>query len=224
MGSAIGDILPAAIGVAISPLPIIAVVLMLATPRGRTNGVAFAAGWILGLSAVGAIVLAAGSGNSTSTGGPATWASVLKLVVGVLFLLLAVRQWRSRPKAGEEASLPGWMRTIDAFTPGKSLGFGVILSAANPKNLGLALAAAVGITQAGISTGEEIVVLVIFVALASVSIVGPVVLRLTMPERSRELLDELKAWLGLHNAAIMTVLFLVLGVKLVGDAIGGLSS
>jgi hypothetical protein len=32
------------VGVAISPLPLVAVILMLATPRGRANGVAFTAG------------------------------------------------------------------------------------------------------------------------------------------------------------------------------------
>ncbi len=46
MGQAIGDLLPAAIGVAISPVPIIAIILMLGTPKARSNGPAFAAGWV----------------------------------------------------------------------------------------------------------------------------------------------------------------------------------
>jgi hypothetical protein len=41
VGQAIGDFLPADVGVAISPLPIVAVVLMLVTPRGRVNGPLF---------------------------------------------------------------------------------------------------------------------------------------------------------------------------------------
>ncbi|MBM2823822.1 MAG: hypothetical protein HW413_2568, partial [Thermoleophilia bacterium] len=64
MGQAIGDILPLAIGVAISPVPIIAVVLMLGTPQARANGPAFAAGWVAGLTIVGAIVLLLASGNA----------------------------------------------------------------------------------------------------------------------------------------------------------------
>src|SRR5712691_6257046 len=58
MGQAIGGSLPLAIGIAISPIPIIAVVLMLTTPRAKANGLAFLAGWLLGLGIVGAIVLA----------------------------------------------------------------------------------------------------------------------------------------------------------------------
>src|SRR4249920_3513180 len=100
MGKAIGDILPMAIGVAISPVPIIAVVLMLGTPQARSNGPAFAAGWLAGLTIIGSLVLVLANGNAASdTGGPATWASVLKLVFGVLFLLMAARIWHSRPKA-----------------------------------------------------------------------------------------------------------------------------
>ncbi len=57
MGAAIGEMLPLAIGIAISPLPIIAVILILTTPKGRSNGLAFLGGWLLGLAAVGVIVL-----------------------------------------------------------------------------------------------------------------------------------------------------------------------
>ncbi len=57
MGQAIGGSLPLAIGIAISPIPIIAVVLMLTTPRAKINGPAFLLGWLLGLGIVGTIVL-----------------------------------------------------------------------------------------------------------------------------------------------------------------------
>ena len=56
------------------------------------------------------------------------------LVLGALFLLLAVKQWRSRPEAGEEAVMPKWMRTIDTFKAGKAIIGGVVPSGLNPKN------------------------------------------------------------------------------------------
>lgn len=61
MGAVLGDVLGFAAAVAISPLPIIAIILILATPRGRLNGVLFTVGWILGLSALGAVMLAIAS-------------------------------------------------------------------------------------------------------------------------------------------------------------------
>ncbi len=97
MGQAIGDILPLAIGVALSPIPIIAIVLMLGTPRARSNGPAFALGWVVGLTLVGSLVLALASGNAQADdGSPETWVSFAKLLFGLLFLFLAVNMWRGR--------------------------------------------------------------------------------------------------------------------------------
>ena len=57
MGQAIGQVLSLGVGVALSPIPIVGVVLMLGTPAGRNNGPAFLAGWIGGLAVAGTIVL-----------------------------------------------------------------------------------------------------------------------------------------------------------------------
>ena len=96
MGQAIGGILPLAIAVDISVLSIIAVILMLITPEAHSNGPAFVAGWVLGLLVVGGLVLIiANVANVASSSGPSTAAYAIKLTLGVLFLLLAVRQWRS---------------------------------------------------------------------------------------------------------------------------------
>src|SRR3954453_18535183 len=128
---------------------------MLGTPRARMNGPAFAAGWVLALATVGAVVLALANGSADNDAGePATWASVLKLVFGALFILLAVRTWRRRPAPGREGDLPPWMRTIDAFGPAKAFGAGALLAGVNPKNLALGFAAATAIAESGLSGGQ----------------------------------------------------------------------
>ena len=155
MGNALGSILPMAIGVAISPVPIIAVILMLFSKRARSNGIAFLVGWVLALVVVGSIVLILANLEKISAGGtPSTLAYVLKLLLGLLFLFMAVRQWRGRPKEGEEPHMPKWMASIDQFTPGKAFGFAAILAGVNPKNLGLTLAAALSIAQANVSGAQ----------------------------------------------------------------------
>ena len=222
MGDAIGQMLPTAVGIAISPLPIVAVVLMLVTPRGRVNGVTFVLGWIAGLAVVGAIVLAvAGGADASDDGQPATWVSVLELVLGLAALLLGARQFRGRPRPGETPESPKWMRALDTFTPAKAAGAGVLLSALNPKNLLLAVAGAATIAQTGIDAGEEAIAYAIFVVIATIGVALPVTLAIALGERSRELLDGLKDWLAVHNAAIMAVLLVVIGFKLIGDAISG---
>lgn len=115
------------------------------------------------------------------------------------------------------------MRRIDTFTPGKSLVAGVALSAVNPKNLALTVAAGAAIADTGVAGGEQALALAVFVVMASLSIGAPVVAYLVFGERARSLLDGLKRWMAAHNVAVMTVLLLVLAAKLIGDAIAGFS-
>ena len=225
VGSAIGQMLPSAVGVALSPLPIVAVVLMLVTPRGRVNGPAFVIGWWIGLAIVGAVMLSiAGGAGATEQGEPATWVDVLKLVLGILLLLVGVKGWRGRPQADDEVHTPKWMDALDTFTPVRAAGLGALLSGLNPKNLLLAIAGATAIAQTGISTGQQVATYVIFVLVASIGVAAPVVIALAMGDRARHLLDELNHWMARNNAVIMAVLLLIIGVKLIGDAISGFST
>jgi threonine/homoserine/homoserine lactone efflux protein len=169
------------------------------------------------------IVLAlAGAAGAEDDAKPSTLASVVKLLLGLLLLLLAVRQWRSRPAPGREAELPAWMRAVDSFTAGRAFGLGALLSAVNPKNLALAISAAATIAQAGLSGGGSAAALAVFVVLASASIAVPVVFYLVGGSGAKATLDGWKAWLGANNATVMTVLLAVLGTVLLGKGIGGL--
>jgi hypothetical protein len=224
VGQAIGQILSLAIGVAISPIPIIGVVLMLVTPRARANGPAFVVGWLLGLSIVGAIVLLVSPSGTTDSGSPATWVSSLKLLLGALLVLMAAKQWRGRPHGDEQAATPTWMGAIDGFNALKALGAGVVLSAANPKNLLLAIAAAAAIVQTDIPGSEQAISYAVFALFGTVGVAIPVVIYFALGDRAGPILQRLKAWLAQNNGVIMAVLLLIIGAKLIGDAIAGFSS
>jgi len=225
MGEAIGQSLSLAVGVALSPVPIIAVILMLVTRRARTNGPLFVIGWLIGLAVVGSIVLLiAEPTDANANGQPATWVDILKLVLGLMLVLVALKQWRGRPREGVEAPAPKWMGAIDGFTPAKSLGAGVALSAVNPKNLLLAVGAAAGIAQTGISGGDQAVAYAVFAVIGTVGVAAPVAIYFALGDRSGKILDALKRWMSHNNAVIMAVLCVVIGAKLVGDAIAGFSA
>lgn len=221
MREVIGQILPLAVGVAISPIPIIAVVLMLVTPRARANGPMFVIGWLIGLAAIGVIVLAIAGGVEASSSDSTSGVAWVKLLLGAGLVSVALRQWRGRPHPGETATMPKWMDAIDTFSPVKALGAGVVLSAVNPKNLLLAVGAATAIGQSGISGTDQAVAYAVFTVIATVGVAIPVVIYFAMGDRAPALLASLKTWMGVHNNAIMAVLCLIIGVKLIGDAIGG---
>jgi threonine/homoserine/homoserine lactone efflux protein len=223
MRGAIGDVLTLGVGVALSPVPIIAVILMLVSQRARVNGPMFIVGWLVGLAGVGIVVLGiAGPADANDEGEPATWVAVLQLALGALLALVAVRQWQSRPTVGDEAAMPTWMGAIDEFTPGKALGAGVLLSGVNPKNLLLAVGAAAAIAQTGITGGEQAIAYAVFAVVGTIGVAAPVVIYFALGDRAPVVLDRLKAWMARHNAAIMATLCLIIGVKLIGDGIASL--
>ncbi|GAA4942052.1 GAP family protein [Streptomyces heliomycini] len=225
MGEAIGQILSYGVGVALSPFPIIGVVLMLATPRARSNGPALLLGWVLGLSLVGTIVLlASGGAGPSDQGQPADWVSALDLALGVLLLWVAVKEWRGRPRGDEEVVLPKWMHTVDSFTFVKAGALGTALSALNPKNLLLVIAAAATIARTDTSAGAQAAALAVFVVIGALGTGTPVVLYFALKERSQHILDDLKLWMERNNSAIVAVICLLVAAKLVGNAIGDLSS
>ncbi|MFD9815536.1 GAP family protein [Streptomyces sp. NPDC059080] len=225
MGHAVGDVLGLAAGVAVSPLPIVAIILVLATPRGRLNGPLFVLGWVLGLAALGAIMLAVGgTGGASTHKHPATWVGALKLALGALLALFGARQWRRRPHDTSQAQLPKWMAAIDRFTPVKILGLGLLLSAANLKNAPLTIAAGVSISSAGLPVPQQIGTFAIFVVIASLGVLAPLVVYLSMGERAESILGDWRDRAARHSAAVMAVLLFVLGLKLLGDGISILAA
>jgi threonine/homoserine/homoserine lactone efflux protein len=221
MGAVIGEILPLALGVAISPIPIIAAILMLLSPKARVTSVGFLLGWVLGIVvAVTVFTLLSSILPEQDADDSKPIHGVIHLVLGAGLLLLALRQWRGRPKAGEEPTMPRWMQAIDKITFPGALGLGFLLSAVNPKNLLLAAAAGVDIGSAGLDTGSIVLVIAVFTLLAASTVLVPVVGYLIAAEKLRGPLDALRVWLGKENAVIMAVLLLVIGVSLIGKGIG----
>ncbi len=178
---------------------------------------------MLALAVVGSIVLVLANLGKVSTGStPSTLAYVIKLLLGLLFLLLAIRQWRSRPMEGEEPHMPKWMATIDEFTAGRAFGLSALLAGVNPKNLALTLAAALSIAQAGLSGAGPWIALAVFVILASLTVAVPVLYYLFAGQSAEKTLTSWKVWLVANNATVMFILLLVFGVLLIGQGLGGL--
>lgn len=222
MGAPIGQILPLALGIAISPLPIIAAILMLLSERAKSTSLGLLFGWVLGIVvAITAFTLLSDliPGNDGRSSSPVV--AVLHIVLGALLLLVAARQWRGRPKDGEEPTMPKWMAAIDTMSFGSAFGLGLLLSAVNPKNLLLGMAAGLAVGSAQLPVGQTALVILVFTLLAACTVLVPVVGYLIASSRLRGPLDRLRLWLTRENAVIMAVLLLVFGVDLIGKGIAG---
>lgn len=221
MGEVIGQLLPTAVGVMLSPLPIVGVILMLLSNKAKVNGPVFLIGWLVGLAIVvgGIVAFVDPDRLNQSDGAPSTLSGVLHLVLGGLLLLLAVKQLKGRPKKGEEAKMPSWMAKMQDASPIFAFGMGAFLSGLNPKNLIFDIAAAAAIVAGDLSTTEQFVAVLVFMILASLTVGIPVIWFLVAGESAKAKLETLRGYLVQYNWVIMCVLFLILGVKFIGQAL-----
>jgi hypothetical protein len=225
IGQAIAEVLAFGVGVALSPLAIVAVVVMLVSQDGAGPSWAFAGAWVLSLGVVSTVVLLVADGADASTNGaPASWVSVVKIVVGLLLVLFGVRQWRGRGGADTDAAAPGWMRKLHNVTTARAAGLAAAFNVVKPKNLLLTIGAGVAIAQVGASAAGQASAVCVFVLLGTVGIAIPLAIHVLMPSRGRGLLIGLRDWMVRENATIIAVLSLVIAAKLLGDALVSLST
>ena len=217
MGSAITDVVPIAVGMVLAnPFPVLAVIMLLFSPRGGTTAPAFLIGWVAGLVVALVLLLYVVPterfvGDSED---PSTLASVIRFGLGLLLLGLAAKQWGSRPKTGESATLPGWITSLEEASAATALGIGAALAGINPKNLAFTVAVAVVIAQAHLTTGATAVVILIFVLLGSLGVMVPVLWQVVQQERARATLTAWRNWLEVNYHTVTAVVFILFGIIL----------
>lgn len=87
VGSVIGDTLPLAVGIAISPIPIIATILILLSPKAKVTGAGFLLGWLAGiLVAVVLFTVLSSTLPQQEPAGSSPVSAVIKIILGALLL------------------------------------------------------------------------------------------------------------------------------------------
>jgi threonine/homoserine/homoserine lactone efflux protein len=222
VAEAIGQSLLFAVAIAVFPIPIIATVILVLARRGRVLASLFALGWIIGLAALGAVVLTlvtAAEGGATAT---PTWVSWARVVLGTGLLGLAAVEARTQVRSRGRPRTPGWMQALEAVSPLRAAGTGLVLSALNPKNVALALAAGAAIVDVHLPAAQVVVVWAVFTVVASLGVLVPLGAVALLGRRAARPLGAFRGWLQANSSAILAVLFVLLGAKVIGDGIAGL--
>jgi hypothetical protein len=156
--------------------------------------------------------------------GPDYFTAIIKVVLGLLLVLLGFKQWSSRPKKGEQPKFPAWMATLDTITPPRAFGLAVFLGVVNTKNIPIVLSAVPDLTSMGLSISQEIIVLCILVLLGSLLIAMPVLANIFFGSSTGPILTVWKGWLVENNHTVLFLVFLLIGVMILGKGIEGLFS
>jgi threonine/homoserine/homoserine lactone efflux protein len=165
------------------------------------------------------VLLVSGGADADGDDPGVAW---LQLGIGLLFMVLAAKQWRKRHGPGEAPEMPRWMASVDSAKAPKAAVIGLALSGANPKNVALTLATAATIAEAGLDPADEVIAISVFVVLGSTTVAGAVLAYLLLGARAARPLAAVRRFMSDNTAVIMMVVLLLLGAKFVGDAVGGL--
>ena len=195
-------------------MPIIASVTLLSTAHGKRNAAYFIATVIFVMLAVGSLtifVLGSENSSSSSTGGAAVQA-----VFGLIFLAVAVQQWRTKPEEGKD---PGWMKALDKAGLVAGVVLGVSLT-----NYALLTTGLQKIVTSGLDASAQTSALVFFTVVATSTIVLPLIIYLVRPVWAKDKLGRLRDWLMLHNRVILITVFGLMGLLFTVQGITGLLS
>lgn len=217
-GSTLTELIPLALVIALSPLTVIPAVLALHAARPRETGLAFLAGWLIGLAALVAIFVEISDllGNLDK---PPSWASWLRIVVGVLLVVLGGYRWTTRKQS---AHSPAWMRKLSDLTPGRALATAGVLVVLNPKVLFICAAAGLAIGTAGVGRVHAWAAVAYFVLTAGSTVLIPVLAYAVLGDRLAGPMGRLKEWMERQHAALVAAILMVIGLLVLYKGIHGL--
>ncbi len=217
-----------AAGIAISPTPIVVVLLMLFAPHGRKNARGFLVGWVVGLALLALVVfmLFDTSKQILESSSPLS-RPLIQCALGVGVIWLGKRRWNAPPKETPEQATPKWMasaeqlltKSSDKFTPRRALFLALFMSALSPKNIALMFAFALTLMQGNLTRQEIAALLFLFVVLSSLTIGLPVLYAMVKGDDAQESLNEMKSWVMLNRGRALALLLFVLGGVMIMNAL-----
>jgi Sap, sulfolipid-1-addressing protein len=214
------ELIPLALVVALSPLSIIPAVLVLHTPRPRPAGLAFLAGWLIGLAALTIIFVEVSSLLGGLRDKPPGWASWLRIVVGAALIVFGAYRWLTREKS---THTPKWMQSLAKLTPVRAGAAAVALTVVNPKVLFICAAAGLAIGTAGLDSATDVWIAVAwYVAVAGSTVALPILAYAVSGDRLDGPLARLKDWMERQHAALVAAILIVIGLLVLYKGIHGL--
>jgi threonine/homoserine/homoserine lactone efflux protein len=206
------DLLLIGLGITLEPFPLIAFLLILSSEKGTRKGLAFVLGWLACLIVViAAVVLLTGGQPPAPATAPSTAVLAIKLTLGVVLILYAVRQWR---RMGRPRKTPAWMGRLDQLSAWTAAGLAAFLQPWT-----LVAAGAATVSQAKLSSVAEYLVLVLFCLLATSSFLYLELSAAFRPASAEALIRKLRTWLDTHQDQVIVVISLLLGFWLAGKSI-----
>lgn len=210
------ELIPLALAIALSPLSIIPAVLVLRSPRPRPAGLAFLAGWLLGLFGLAAVFLLL-SGLIGDFDKPPAWASWVRIVAGAVLIGFGVFRWTRRGRG----HTPKWMTSLTGLAPRRAFVTALVLVVVNPKVLFVCAASGVAIGTSGLGVPGSWSAAVYFTLVAGSTVLIPIVGYALYTHRLDALLRRVGDWMEQQHAALVAGILVVIGLLVLYKGIHG---
>ncbi len=200
--------------VTLEPIPLTAMILLLAAERGILKGLGFTLGWLATLVGIVALtVLVTGGKPLIPQSAPSTASLTLKLAIGIVLVFTGYRRW-GKPTSSEPKKQPRWMTGIDRINPVAAAGLGFLL-----QPWVLVAAGVSTITQAKLTNGEEYFAVFAFCLWCTASYLVMEIYAAIRPEEVKTKLNALLEWINTHKDQAIVFLSLGLGLYLMAKSI-----
>jgi threonine/homoserine/homoserine lactone efflux protein len=209
------DLLLIGLVITLEPIPLTAFLLVLSSKGGVRKGAAFIFGWFASLAiVVVATVLVTGNKPPKPSTAPSLAALAVKILIGVVLLAIAVRQWRKRGKPKKPKKTPKWQTGIDNMSPWYAMGLAPLT-----QPWGLVAAGVATIVEAKLSSWESYIALFLFCLVSTAVYLVLEIYTGFRPEKSQAMLTATRGWIDTHTDQVIIVVSLALGLWLVGKSI-----
>ena len=210
---AVNQTWPMAIGLMLSPFPVLALLIILMTANARRNSLWFMIGWFTGIIAVAMLAyfipgLLGGNNEPTATSG---W---VRVAFGILLLIGANRQYGKRPKKGEVPKIPRLIARLDRVGIGSSLFTGFLLSGINVKNVMFIAGGTLTIVKAPGSLFTHAFAFIIFMLIGTTLLFLLLGAYFIYGTKSQEILFKCRMWLTQHVYSVLAGLLMFISALL----------
>jgi divalent metal cation (Fe/Co/Zn/Cd) transporter len=221
MGDIFIYLIPFIIGSALVPLQVMITILLLGNPN---NGLIKAICLVAGMTTVRLLqgVIFGMVVSRAETSGKSLVVSTLLMVLGILLLITAYKQWRHEDDP--DGPPPKWMVMLDKLTPLRAFGMGAGLVLISGKFWVFTLSAIGVIEEAQLGQPSSTITFLLFVLLAQSLLLLAILIRVIVPKQSKAILETSSAWLTRYNRPIVLVVSLVFGLLFLFQGASGLLS
>jgi hypothetical protein len=208
------DLLVIGLVITLEPIPLTAFILILDSKNGVRKGAAFVFGWLASLAVVVAItVLATGNSPPKPNTAPSIAALVVKIAIGVVLLIVALRQYRKMGRPKKPKKTPKWQTGVDNMSSLYAMGIAPLV-----QPWGLIAAGVATITGAKLEKWEDYVALLFFCLIASGAYIAAEIYAVARPERTHALLASIRSWIDTHTDQVIIIVSLVAGLYLISKS------